>query len=157
MSKHVLQTIQCPESRRIVELALKGGWEWVGFTRGGHGQLRWPATDQVIPFAATPSDKRYAWRQLARRIKFVSGLDFTGNGGANRRRSRKPLTVSDPQVEASCRRYERQQAAALAAAQHAADQREQARIRQAAAADRAAAEDKHRREIESLMRPGWGH
>lgn len=154
MSKHVLQTIQCADSRRIVERALNAGWEWVGFTKGGHGQLRWPATGVVIPFAATPSDKRYAWRNLARRIKAESGLDFTQNG--NRRRSRKNPNVPDPQVEAARRRHQRQIAARQAAEQQQRAEREAARIRQQAAACRAADEDRRRREIESLMRPGWG-
>lgn len=157
-ANHVLRTIQCPESRHVVAQALDNGWEWLGFTKSGHGQLRWPATGQVIPFAATPSDRRYAWRQLARRIKLVSGLDFTGNGGTNRRRSRKnPNNVVDLQVEASRRRYQRQQEAATAAAQSTSDERELAQVRQAQAAARAAVEETRRREIESLMRPGWGH
>lgn len=155
-SRHgVLSKIQCPESRHIVELALDNGWEWMGFTKSGHGQLRWPDTDQCIPFAATPSDKRYAWRQLARRIKSVSGLDFTQNG--NRRRSRKNPNQPDREVAASRARYQRQVEAQRRAAEHHQNAAAMAREQREAQAARAAESERRRREIESLMRPGWGH
>jgi len=146
----VLNVIRCKDTRRIAASALDQGWEWIGYTRAGHVEFRWPATDTRLHCATTPSD-RNAWKAFARNIKQVSGVETWEK--SNHRRPRKKADKSaEVQLEASRRRHQGK-VARLEAARSAA---EAAQRRRELAADRAADDDQHRREIESLMRPGYG-
>lgn len=150
MTGSVLNVIQCPDTRRVMREALDKGWEWVGYTKSGHVEIRWPATGALLHCATTPSD-RNSWKQFARNIEQVSGLLVVRKG--NRRRSKKSTRVQvDPQIEASRRRHAAAQAAEVAQREAA----EVARQCAALAAERAAESDRHRREIESLMMPRYG-
>jgi len=149
-SGSLLNVIRCGDTRRIMASALDQGWEWVGYTKSGHVEIRWPETDERVHCATTPSD-RNAWKAFARQIKRASGVETWQRG--NRRASRKTIARGvDPEVAASRRRHaaeaERREAARAAA--------EEQRRRRQLAADRAGEDDRRRREIESLMRPGYG-
>lgn len=146
---NVLNVIRCTNTRRIVRVALDRGWEWIGYTRSGHVELRWPATDTRIHCATTPSDSN-SWKQLARTIKRVSGVETWEKG--NHRRSRKPRRGPDPEVEASRRRH----AAMLARREQQQREAREAERRQWLGARVAEVQEQHRLEIESLMQPGWG-
>lgn len=139
--------ITCPDARRVVREALANGWEWGGYTGSTHAFIVWPATGERLTFGATPSVA--SWKSLATDIKRVSGVEVWRKG--NRKRSRKAdqLTGFDLDAarrEAAERQRERDRIAAMQAAARAA---ERARIREFATSER------HRREIENLMRaPG---
>lgn len=152
MSGHgdVVKVIRDRDTRRVVEAALAGGWEWVGYTKGGHVEIRWPENDARLHCGTTPSDKN-AWKYFAKDIERISGVKVWQKG--NRRASRKSL--ADPglaEVEAARRRYAREQQQAEAAAQ-AREHREQ---RRTLTRRELAEHDRHVHEIESLMRPGYG-
>src|SRR6478752_2256971 len=97
----VLNVIRCQDPRRIAASALDQGWEWIGYTRAGHVEFRWPATDTRLHCATTPSD-RNAWKAFARNIKQVSGVETWEK--SNHRRPRKKADKSaEVQLEASRR------------------------------------------------------
>src|SRR6478752_3567562 len=97
----VLNVIRCKDTRRIAASALDQGWEWIGYTRAGHVEFRWPATDTRLHCATTPSD-RNAWKAFARNIKQVSGVETWEK--SNHRRPRKKADKSaEVQLEASRR------------------------------------------------------
>jgi len=126
--------ITCPDMRRIVREAIKGGWVFVRWTGTNHAEIQWPPTGQVLRFGATPSVA--SWKSLATEITKVSGVEVWRKG--NRKRSRKGYTTVDPQVEAARVKHQSTYALRLA------------RERQARAL---AAAERKRREIEQLMRP----
>ena len=142
MSGYLLNVIQCADTRRMMRKALDSGWEWVGYTKGGHVEIRWPATGALLHCATTPGDAN-SWKAFARNVKQVSGVDVRNRG--NRRRSRKPLNQPDRQIEAARRKH------AERIARAARDEADETR-RSASAIE----SDQHRRDIESLMQPGWG-
>jgi len=144
-----LDVIQDKDTRRVMRLALKAGWEWIGYTKTGHVEIRWPATDQLLHCATTPSD-RNAWKAFARSIERVSGVKVRPQ--VKHGRSRQKTAGPDPEVLASRRRF----LAEKAAGQERVRRQREARERQRLAAERAASADQRRREIENLMQPGWG-
>lgn len=153
MGGPLLNVVQCPDTRRVLRAALDAGWRWVGYTKSGHVEIEWPPTGELLHCATTPSD-RNAWKQFARSVQKASGVELLAK--VNRRRSRKNPLAPDKQVEAQRQKHRRQVAQRAAAAAAEAQRREEARRRQAAAAARAADDERNRREIESLMRPGYG-
>lgn len=156
MSGHgdVLVVIRCANTRRVVSAALEAGWQWVGYTKAGHIELRWPPKDVRIHCASTPSDSN-AWKVLARTIKRVSGV--TTVQVANHKRSRKGRGTKDEvQVAAARRRYEREQQQAEQKRIHQERQRQQEARERAASRAVSADDDRHLREIRSLMMPGYG-
>lgn len=150
MGGYLLNVIHCANTRKIMRTALDKGWEWVGYTKSGHIEIRWPATGALIHCATTPSDPN-SWKAFAREVTKVSGVEVWRKG--NKRRSRKPANRPDLQVEASRRRHAEQGRAAVEREreQHLAARRRQAAIEAAAESER------RRRDIEFLMRPGFGH
>lgn len=153
MSGHrdVIGVIQDPDSRKVVLGALEAGWQWIGYTKGGHVELRWPETDTRIHVATTPSDTN-AWKQLARTIKKVSGVQVVEI--ANHRQSRKPSTNhrEAAEIAAARRRHrEAEQRAEEARRRRAREARELAEARRKSYDD-----DRHVHEIQSLMMPGYG-
>lgn len=150
MSGQLLNIIRCPETRRVMRAALDQGWEWIGYTKSGHVEIRWPATDALLHCATTPSD-RNALKQFARNIEQVSGV-VTYRKGNHRRSKKSTKPQVDPQIAASRRRYAATQAEQAAAREAAELQRR----RQAAAAEASRRDDQHVRDIASLMRPGNG-
>lgn len=76
--------------RRVVREALRGGWEFAGWTGATHAKITWPATGQVLTFGATPS--LASWKTLATDVKKASGVEVWRKG--NRKRSRKAAQVS---------------------------------------------------------------
>lgn len=73
---HLGAHVQDKDTKRIVTNALNAGWEWVGITKGGHLELRWPATDQRVWCGTTTGD-RNSWKWFARDIKRICGVDVT--------------------------------------------------------------------------------
>lgn len=66
--------------RKVVRNALEAGWEWVRYTKAGHIEIRWPATDARLFTGTTPSD-RNAWKAFARQIEKASGIDARVKAG----------------------------------------------------------------------------
>jgi hypothetical protein len=148
VSGYLLNIIHCGNTRKVMRAALDAGFEWVGYTKGGHIEIRWPSTGQLLHCATTPSDPN-SWKAFAREVHSVSGVEVWRKG--NRRRSRKSTRPgTDAQVEASRQRHARR----IEAGRAAAEREEAADRRRIAEASRILAADRHRREIEELMRPG---
>ena len=82
--------ITCPDMRRVVREAVKGGWQFAGWTGTTHARIIWPETGQVLTFGSTPS--LASWKTLATDIKEASGVEVWRKG--NRKRSRKAVEVS---------------------------------------------------------------
>lgn len=159
MSGYLLNIIHCPDTRRVMKAALEAGWEWVGYTRSGHVEIRWPATGAVEHCSTTPSD-RNSWKAFARSLKRASGVDVLPRSG--KRRSRKTVQRTDFSLQVARRErdvFASQQDADRRAAE--ADRRrvEAARRRRVdedlARTERLVAAERHRLEIEDLMQPGW--
>ena len=127
--------------------AVKAGWVHLG-TKSGHtvGQIQWPATGAIVNYSTTP--KAGGWKTVAQMIYAASGVDLRRKG--SNRRSRKPTGyVADPAIEASRRRH----AETFEAKADERDAAKQAEMRRRADAERTAAAERRRREIEELMRP----
>lgn len=139
--------ITCPDMRRVVREAIAGGWEWAGMTGTTHARLRW--TDgSTVSFGLTPSVA--SWKSLATDIKKISGVECWRKG--NRKRSRKADQTSGFSMGAARREAEQREKASREAARiHAAAERARQEAQR-----RAVAEERRRRDIEDLMRPGWG-
>lgn len=69
-----LRAVRDKDTRTIVRNALAGGWVFVRYTKAGHIEIRWPATNQSLFTGTTPSD-RNAWKTFARDVLAVSGID----------------------------------------------------------------------------------
>jgi hypothetical protein len=134
-NKNLLNVVKSPDMRRVVKAALDGGWEYVGITKTGHLEIRWPETGQSLFTGTTPGDTN-AWKHFATDIKKVSGVVCWQKG--NRKRSRKNPNKPDPQIAAARAKYQRRL--------HAQRQQEKRRGVATAEGERA------RRETEQLMR-----
>jgi hypothetical protein len=145
---YLLNSVQCPDTRRCVKEALAGGWEWVGITRQGHLELCWPPTDQRIFSSTTPSSSG-SWKHLARDIERVSGLVVW------RRAKRRPGKSKAERKAAAETQANRERTRAQSRTDRLAADRA-ARERRQVEASVIVARDRERRGIESLMRPGYG-
>lgn len=154
MGAGVLNVIHCERTRHVMREALNAGWEWIGYTKGGHVEIRWPENGALIHCATTPSDPN-SWKAFAKEIERVSGVEVWRKG--NRRRSRRRTNGADVQVQAARRKHREEYEQRLAQQEAARQAARTAELRRRADAERAAAADEHRHEIEALMRPGWGH
>lgn len=154
--------VHCENTRRVLMEALDKGWTYVGYTKGGHLEISWPATDARLFCATTPSD-RNGWKTFAKDIEKASGVVTHRKG--NRRQSRKPVKPSGFSLEAAMREQragvgdmaaaEAERARRVAAAKHEREarlRREEARRR----ANDVAEAERHRQQIEDLMQPSYG-
>lgn len=89
--------ITCPDMRRVVREALKGGWRFAGWTGTTHALIEWPPTGERLTFGSTPGVA--SWKTLATDIARVSGVEVWRKG--NRRRSRKAFRPSGFSVSAT--------------------------------------------------------
>lgn len=133
------------QAREIVVIAKALGFRFDGYDGSGHVVLSLPDGRRTsIP--ATPSEYRGRKNSILT-LERMCGRKLPR---PNHRRSRKTFDQADPEVEASRRRYAATQEA-LNEERALAREAEEQRIR---SAQKAAADDRHRREIEALMRPG---
>lgn len=153
MGAGLLNVIHCERTRHVMREALGAGWEWIGYTKGGHVEIRWPETGALLHCATTPSDPN-SWKAFAKEVERVSGVEVWRKG--NRRRSRRRTNGPDEALQAARRKHRAEYERRLAQEEAARQAAMQAQVRRSLAADRAAREDEHRHGIEALMRPGNG-
>lgn len=154
----LVNVIQCRDTRKVMAGALDAGWSWIGYTKSGHVEIQWPATGQLLHCATTPSDPN-SWKRFAVQIFKASGVDLRPKG--NRRRSRKPSQGSDFSLAQVRRDRSRGTSPSGWTSETPSQPREIAslerrRMQHQADAARAVEAERRRRDIEDLMRPGYG-
>lgn len=148
----VLGSVHCERTRAVLRAALDAGWEWVGLTKSGHVEIRWPETDARLHCGTTPSGN--SWKAFARDVERVSGVVVWRKG--NRRRSRKSTAAEDEAVRAARRKHREAYEERLARQQLDREAARQGQAARTLAAQQAALSQQREREIQDLMRPGRG-
>ena len=135
--------------RAFADWLIGQGWTFDGTDSHGHTLWVWPATTYRLTLPETP--RGYGWQRRLRaeacRVMGVERPKFRGGS-----------THKDHEAEAASRNAkarlrvlaERRRRAELE------ERRQEQERRRLAAAEASAADDAHRREITSLMRPGFG-